>query len=97
MNHVNDTVEMEEKTLEFCKKFLVENCFPPSYEEIKKGIGVGSKGSVKRYMEHLADRGEIIFKNNFSNRGSREYRIKGYCVCREDEIAAKEKETDIED
>lgn len=96
MDYVNDTAAMEEKTLEFCKKFLVENCFPPSYEEIRKAIGVGSKGSVKRYMEHLADRGEIIFKNNFSNRGSREYRIKGYCVCMEDEVVVKEEEKNIE-
>lgn len=78
--------DMEKEVLAFCKKFYEENYFPPSYEEIRRAIGVSSRSSVKKYMESLADKGEIIFKD-FFNKKPREYRIKGYRICKDETVA----------
>lgn len=48
--------------LSFIKAYMFENQgVSPNYEEIRQGIGIGSKGGVNRILKSLAERGLISF------------------------------------
>lgn len=39
--------------LEFCKKYMLENGYPPSMREIAEGIGLKSTNTVWHYMKEM--------------------------------------------
>ena len=60
--------------LEFCKKYMLENGYPPSMRESAEGIGLKSTNTVWHYMKEMRENGTIISGPEFS---SRAFRIPG--------------------
>lgn len=48
---------MEEKILEFCKKYFKQHGYAPSLEEIAEGVGLKSKSSAHVYIKRLYEAG----------------------------------------
>ena len=49
----------QSECLEFIKRFLKEQGFSPSYEEIRLGLGASSKSIVYRLVTALCDQGLV--------------------------------------
>lgn len=47
------------KTFKFIKSYLKKNKLSPSYEEIRKAVGLASKNSIYYLVNQLVDRGYI--------------------------------------
>ncbi len=52
--------QKETEVLDFCRQYIEENGFSPSYREIGDGLDISSTSMVKEYMDRLRTRGEII-------------------------------------
>lgn len=48
------------KTFKFIKSYLKKNKLSPSYEEIRKAVGLASKNSIYNLVNQLIERGYII-------------------------------------
>lgn len=46
--------------LDFCKRYMRENGYPPSVREIGDGIGLKSTSSTCQYMKEMRELGLII-------------------------------------
>lgn len=46
--------------LDFCKKYMAENGYPPSIREIGDGVGLKSTSSTCHYMQEMRKNGLII-------------------------------------
>ncbi len=55
--------ENEQKILDFMKKQIKENGYPPSVREICKAVGLKSTSSVHLYLTRLAEKGYITKKD----------------------------------
>jgi len=67
----NDTLNNNEvKILDFIRKQVEEEGFPPSVREICKAVGLKSTSSVHMYLNRLAEKGEIS-KTNLKTRALR--------------------------
>lgn len=51
----------EDEFVEFVKDYAKENGYAPSYDEIRKSLGLRSKGSVFNLMKRLSEGGKIIY------------------------------------
>ena len=56
--------QKEAQILDFCKQYIEENGFSPSYREIGDGVNIASTQTIKDYMDRLRARGEIIGPTN---------------------------------
>ena len=54
----------QKKILDIIKKYIKNNEFSPSYEELAQLCGLRTKSAVHRYLHCLRERGYITFKNN---------------------------------
>ena len=64
----NDTLNQNEvNILNFIKKQVSENGYPPSVREICKAVGLKSTSSVHMYLNRLAEKGELQ-KTNLKTR-----------------------------
>ena len=48
-----------ERVLDAINRWLIEHGIPPSVEELRRSLGVGSKQTVLRYLEWLEETGDI--------------------------------------
>jgi repressor LexA len=60
--------DSERKTLQFIEQFVAEHGFSPKLQEIAKGIGITSRGTVSRYIDGLISQG-YLQKDNKKSRG----------------------------
>lgn len=67
--------EKDRKILAFCKKYMKEHGYPPSYREIGDACGFKSTSTVNENILRLKDKGEIISDAPF--RSSRAFCLKG--------------------
>jgi repressor LexA len=58
------------RVLEFLEAYLVENGYPPTYEEIREAVGLSSKSHVDYYLEGLEEDG-LIERTPHTPRGLR--------------------------
>lgn len=69
-----------ELILDYIKKYFLEHCYAPSYNEIADSIGI-SKSTLHGHMKRLFLDGDLIndFSNDFGK--ARAYRPKGFkCI-----------------
>lgn len=69
-----------ELILNFIKKYFLEHCYAPSYEEIVASTGI-SKATLHGHMKRFFLDGELVndFSNDFGK--ARAYRPKGFaCI-----------------
>lgn len=52
----------QKNALDFIRGYLSLHGIPPNYEEIRIGLGLGSKGGVKRLLDAIEARGHIARK-----------------------------------
>ncbi len=52
----------QQAMLDFIKLFIAEKHFPPTYEEIRVGLGLGSKNTVDYHLTRLEAAGYIARK-----------------------------------
>lgn len=60
--------DSERKTLQFIQAFVAEHGYSPKLQEIAKGIGISSRGTVSRYIDGLIDQG-YLEKDQHKSRG----------------------------
>lgn len=53
--------EVKENIIEFAEDFYFKNRRSPSTSEIARGVGIGSKGTIHRYLVEMADEGMITY------------------------------------
>lgn len=53
------TTKRQDDALKFMRAYVAEHGIPPSYREIKEGIGLGSVSSAHRLVHGLVERGHI--------------------------------------
>lgn len=58
------TSAKKDEVLEFIRKFIADNEYPPSYREIADGVGLASTACVHRYIHQLVDEGAIAIAPN---------------------------------
>lgn len=56
----------QKKTLDFITSYIDQHTLSPTLDEIAKGIGIQSKGTVSRYIDALINKGLIEKKKCFS-------------------------------
>lgn len=49
-------------TLEFIKQYIVVHGFPPSYDDIARGLGLKSRSNVHRMVHQLRKKGYLEMK-----------------------------------
>ena len=52
--------DSQRKTLNFIRQYQAEHGRAPTMSEIAEGIGIRSRGVVHRYVQALADAGELV-------------------------------------
>lgn len=50
---------LEEKVLQFITRYIAQHGHAPTLEEIGRGLGVRSRGTVHRYVESLVNKGHV--------------------------------------
>lgn len=63
------------KILEFIKVYIKKHGYSPSYEEIKKGVGLKSKSSVYNHVQQMLDEG--MLETDAEKGASRALRVPG--------------------
>lgn len=58
----------QKNVLEFLQKFIQENGYSPSYQEIANAFGLSSRSTAQKYVERLKDAGYLEMESN-SKRG----------------------------
>jgi len=53
--------------LEFLRGFILKNHYPPTYEEIRAGLGLSNKSLVDYYLETLEEH-QLITRQRFKSR-----------------------------
>ena len=64
-------IELTDKNLEvlaWITRFMADRKYPPTYEEIRVGMGFSSKSTVDNHLNRLHEAGKII-KYDFKPRG----------------------------
>lgn len=67
---------VRERILEFIIGYLEEHGYPPTMEEIGKGVGLSSKSSVHLHIKLMIDVGAL--ETDASGRSPRAIRVPGY-------------------
>lgn len=77
-NKYDNILDQTDKVYEFCKDYIFEHGYAPSYEEIGSAVGIKSKGTVHKYIHRLFQEGRIA--TDLDEPGSRGFRISGYII-----------------
>ncbi|MCP4755962.1 MAG: transcriptional repressor LexA [Proteobacteria bacterium] len=56
----------QQQILEYIRKFIKENQFPPSIRDIAAHLSLASAGGVHKHLNNLKKKGVISFENNIS-------------------------------
>ena len=67
--------EIDDKIIKFCKEYMTEHGYPPSYREIGNACEIKSTSTVNEYVMRLKIEGRIGTEAPF--RSSRAFRLKG--------------------
>lgn len=52
----------QEMMLEFIKQYIIVHGFPPSFDDVAKGLGLKSRSNVHRIVHRLKREGKISLK-----------------------------------
>lgn len=63
---VSGLTPRQKDALDFIRAFIAEHDYPPTFDEIRKGIDMGSKSGVARVIRALSERGAITVLTNRS-------------------------------
>lgn len=75
--------QRDKEILDFCKNYLIEHKYAPSYEEIGKGTGISSKSTMYAHVKKLIRLGEL--ESDVMENSPRAIRPKGVRVVTEEE------------
>ena len=78
VNKYDNIQDTTDKIYEFCKDYIFEHGYAPSYDEIGKGVGIKSKGTIHCNMHKLLKEGRIA--TDLKELASRGFRISGYII-----------------
>ena len=78
VNKYDNIQDATDKLYEFCKDYIFEHGYAPSYDEIGKGVGIKSKGTIHCNMHKLFKEGRIA--TDLKEPASRGFRISGYII-----------------
>ena len=78
VNKYDNIQDATDKIYEFCKDYIFEHGYAPSYDEIGKGVGIKSKGTIHCNMHKLLKEGRIA--TDLKELASRGFRITGYII-----------------
>ena len=77
-NKYDNIQDVTDRVYEFCKDYIFEHGYAPSYNEIGKGVGIKSKGTVHYHIHKLYQEGRIT--TDLDEPSSRAFRISGYIM-----------------
>ncbi len=60
----------QQAILGFIETFIADNCYPPTYEEIRQGLGLSTKSLVNHHLAALEEAG-LIERDRSTSRGLR--------------------------
>lgn len=78
VNKYDNILNTTDRVYEFCKDYIFEHGYSPSYEEIGKGVGLKSKASTYRHIQKLFKEGRI--SSDLDEPCPRAFRISGYII-----------------
>lgn len=77
-NKYDNIVDTTDRVYEFCKDYIFEHGYSPSYEEIGKEVGLKSKATIYHHIQKLFKEGRIA--TDLNDPCPRAFRISGYII-----------------